>query len=355
MQFLKGKPFRLILATTLLLLPQWAAANRPPGYLADISLSELLEIRVENSDDDAEHDQVHTLDSLTSPSRFALWHRYKEVRFEGYKDGTNALSNTEVLQQFPVLPTVIDQEAHIFGLNYRHSNRLDFTISIPHLYQSTQHIRRSGGPFTLKSDGFGDLSVTGNYAAIRYGTTAVVISAGITAPTGTIDAKGDTPRGKNTQLPYAMQIGSGSWALNPGITYATAKGLWGLGATLGAVVHLDENKRHYTLGDQKSLTLWTDRELNSRVKFGAHLRAEAWGDIDGQDPDVNPLTAPVAYPGAYGGSQIKVGGSMRFDWNDDLYDNSFIEFRAAAPIWQNLNGPQPEQKWEFTIGISYGL
>jgi hypothetical protein len=351
------KAFHLLSISALLLFVcvQDTLAQRSPANLADVPLSELLEFRVEADDHSVFGSDLDELDDLSPSSKLSAWYRQKRVRFEGYMDGTDELSNADVLQQYPVLPTVIDQEAHIYGVNYRHSNRFDLTFSVPYILQSTEHIRRLGAPFTLDSEGFGDISLTANYSAIKYGATAVILSGGITAPTGTIDAKGDTPRGKNTQLPYAMQIGSGTWDLHPGITYGTAKGLWSFGTTLDGVIRLGENDRGYSLGDSAALTLWMDRELTSRFKVGAHVRGETWGGIDGQDADVNPNIAPVADPDTYGGSKIDVGASFRVHWKEDVYENCFLEVGGALPVWQDLNGPQPKEAWEFTVGLSIGF
>ncbi|NNC99888.1 MAG: hypothetical protein HKN85_06885 [Gammaproteobacteria bacterium] len=332
-----------------------ALAQRSPADLADIPLSELLEFHVVS---DAENDlsaRGGEIEDLTVASRLSLWYRYKVVQFEGYRDGKDNLTNEQVLRHFPVLPTVIDQEAHVIGLNYRHSNRLDFTMSIPHIKQSTEHIRRVGSPFTLRSDDWGDLSLSANYAVFKYGADAVVFSFGITAPTGTIDAKGDTPRGKDTQLPYAMQIGSGTWDVHPGITYMTARGAWRLGSTLDGVFRLGTNDRDYSLGNQLAITLWAERPVAERIKFATHIRAESWGDIDGQDSAVNPNIAPVADPNLYGGKQAELKGSLRYQWKEDVYENCFVEVGGAIPVWQDLTGPQPKQAWKLTIGLGIGF
>ena len=47
----------------------------------------------------------------------------------------------------------------------------------------------------------------------------IYVTGGLSFPTGSIDEKGDTPRGKGTQVPYTMQIGSGTYDLQPALVY----------------------------------------------------------------------------------------------------------------------------------------
>ena len=340
-------------------------AQRSPGGLADISLSELLEVSVdaprsssilsETEGDPGGKSAPEAIEALSSGSPASLWYRYKAVEFEGYLDGTTERSNAEVLALYPVLPTVITQEAHIVGLNYRFSNLLDFNLTVPYIFQSTEHIRRRGAPFTLRSEGVGDVAFAANYALYKHGQSAAILTMGITAPTGSINAKGDTPRGRNTQLPYAMQIGSGTWEWHPGLTLTAPLGNWQVGTTLDGAIRLGENDRNYSLGDEFSATVWANRDIGSRLEFGSYVRGECWGGIDGQDLDVNPLIAPVADPNTYGGCSIEVGASLRVKWKEDLYDNCYFELGGGLPVYQNLKGPQPKEKWNLSLGVSIGF
>ncbi|MDG2125309.1 MAG: transporter [Verrucomicrobiales bacterium] len=253
------------------------------------------------------------------------------------------------------MPTVITQEAHIVGINYRHSDKFDLILTVPYILQSTDHIRRVGTPFTLESKGLSDLALTANYSAFRYGSSSVVVSAGLSAPSGSIDKTGDTPRGKDTQLPYAMQIGSGTWELHPGITIASGLQSWTFGATLDSIIRLGENDRDYALGDELAFTAWSNYDLSSRIQLAAHVRGEFWDGINGQDSEVNPRIAPVADPATYGGCQAEIGASARFYWLPHVYDDFFIELGGAVPLWQDLNGPQPRQEWEFTFAFGFGF
>ena len=62
------------------------------------------------------------------------------------------------------------------------------------------------------------------------------LNAGLSLPTGDIDEEDDVlaPTGMRPtlRLPYAMQLGTGTWDLLPGLTYNGNHHQWGWGGTI---------------------------------------------------------------------------------------------------------------------------
>ena len=61
--------------------------------------------------------------------------------------------------------------------------------------------------------------------------SSILVNLGFSLPTGSIDEKGRTPKDANvdTQLPYTMQLGSGTYDIKPSIVYFRSCGrldLW---------------------------------------------------------------------------------------------------------------------------------
>ena len=86
-------------------------------------------------------------------------------------------------------------------------------------------------------------------------------SGGISFPTGSIDETGDTPRGKNTPVPYTMQIGSGTYDLQPGILYTGHDGDLTWGAEFSTKFRVGRNKKNYSLGDRGAVSAWIKKWL----------------------------------------------------------------------------------------------
>ncbi|VAW60958.1 hypothetical protein MNBD_GAMMA08-3059, partial [hydrothermal vent metagenome] len=128
-------PTRFVLAFTLLFSNHVFSST--PSEMADLSMQQLLAI----STDD-------TSEAMQKSNPWKVDVAYKRLKFDGYLDGTNKVSNQDVFfdgseprtdKNFPVLPTVIIQEALITNLTYSLSNISSITVSVPFIKQSTDH------------------------------------------------------------------------------------------------------------------------------------------------------------------------------------------------------------------------
>ncbi len=76
------------------------------------------------------------------------------------------------------------------------------------------------------SSGIGDIALSASTPLWHRDRHAIVANLGVSLPLGSIDEIGPTPRDaeNDTQLPYTMQIGSGTIDLLPGIIYSGGTG-----------------------------------------------------------------------------------------------------------------------------------
>ncbi|NES25727.1 MAG: transporter, partial [Symploca sp. SIO3E6] len=126
---------------------------------------------------------------------FMFSYRYMYMRMDGNRDGTDDLSDQEVLQQFPVTPTNMDMEMHMFGGMYAPTDDLTLMVMIPYVLKEMDHVTRTGVNFTTNSEGFGDLQLTGLYNVLRQNRQRVHFNLGVSFPTGSIDERDDIPAG----------------------------------------------------------------------------------------------------------------------------------------------------------------
>ncbi len=176
-------------------------------------------------------EELSTLDAFPKNALTFHTHLAKELMFsykyifmqmKGNRDGTNKVSNDEVLESFPITPTEMSMQMHMFNLMYAPTDNLTFMTMIPYIQLKMDHITRSGVKFTTKSEGFGDLklkTIYTFYGNIRRDKHRFLLDAGISFPTGSINERDDTPAGSNQKLPYPMQLGSGTFDLLPAIIY----------------------------------------------------------------------------------------------------------------------------------------
>ena len=142
-----------LLAYLFLAMGLSAFGQTPPVDLANMSLGDLLNAKIIRSY--ADHAAFKTggqgapLGYLDS-SRFHFSTSYVKVRFDGYMDGTDDVSIDDVLwtpgeeprtdENFPVVPTVITQEAVQLKGAYDLSEQWSLSLSIPYIRQETEHV-----------------------------------------------------------------------------------------------------------------------------------------------------------------------------------------------------------------------
>jgi hypothetical protein len=315
-----------------------------PIDLMDLSLEELLNVHI-----------IGRVHSASGPSgeddtRWGFRYRYVLTMFEDYKDGSSDLSIPEVLEQFPVVPNEIKQCAHVFQVTYDASEDMSLFAMLPYIRQSTDHVRRMGDPFTIDSEGMGDVLVQATKSLQPQGEHHITLTGGLSLPTGSIDERGDTPRGKNSQLPYTMQIGSGTFDVVPGVTYTRHSDRFHLGGQLKGTLRLGKSGRDYSLGDRLLLTAWLQAEATESLSATVKVAFQHWEKIEGADPVLDPTIAPVADPSRYGGQRATVNLGLDLAIPVDGLDGHHLEVDAGMPFYEHLNGPQPGQEWTFSVG-----
>ena len=177
-----------------------------------------------------------------------LSYRYMTMEMDGMRRGTNSISTSSVLNDgfFTVAPEWMTMDMHMLGLMYAPSDQLTLMVMANYLETEMRHLVRPLGPllaaigddgFTTRSNGLGDLRLTGLYRFYLKQNHRAHFGLGLSLPTGSIDEKDRTPRPgmppsfNRNQLPAAMQLGSGTFDLLPSLTYAGRYQDWSWGGT----------------------------------------------------------------------------------------------------------------------------
>ncbi|MFT5483618.1 MAG: hypothetical protein ACI9GW_002276, partial [Halieaceae bacterium] len=311
-------------------------------------------------------------DNPTTPHEDAdrRWHfRYGYISssYSDYLDGTKKLSLDDVLfapgedvrtqQNFPVVPHEITQEVHAVSLGYDINDDFSLNVTVPYVKQQTDHISVVPGydHFNISSKGLGDIIVVGRYSLSETTNGKWNIGLGLSFPTGGIDEQGDTPKGPgDQQLPYSMQLGSGTYDIPAYIAFSgiTEKFRWGVDAN--AKVRLGSNDRDYCLGNSVGLAAWIRFEIGNRIAPSMQLSYTNWGAINGKDeelvvPGAFPYPAGVLNPRLYGGQIAEL--TLALDIPDFVFGQD-LRIGYSFPVYQSLNGPQPGKDYSFSISFT---
>ena len=304
-------------------------------------------------------------DHTHGKGEFMLSYRLMRMEMEGMRSVTEELSTDQVLspegENFLVTPLSMPMNMHMIGGMYAVSDELTFMAMVNLLEVSMDHQTRMGGNFTTNAQGLGDMRINGMYKFFDNKRQRMHINLGVNIPTGDIDAQDITPASapNKAQLPYPMQLGTGTFDLLPGLTYLgqTDNGSWGAQA-LGAI-RLGENEREYSQGNQLEATSWLAYKLNVWVSTSLRVRGLFRGEIQGADPTfdgpVMMRMVPTVFPGNFGGSTVFAGGGFNFFVPSGALKDLRIAIEVEAPIWQELNGPQLETDFVLTVGAQYAF
>lgn len=330
-------------------------AQTVPSDLVEVSLEDLFAANV-----------LSEAQERTTKKRWHLSYRYATARFDEYHTGGNSLTYEDVLWRpgearsganYPVVPTEISQDVHAVLLGYDYSDKLTLRVSIPYIKQSTDHISIVPGydAFNISSSGLGDVVVLGDYVIGTTVNSVWRVGAGLSIPTGSIDEEGDTPRAPgDQQLPYTMQVGSGTYDVPLALVYEKYEEGFRWGVSTRATLRTGENDRDYRLGHKASVESWLSLSSLGAFRPGVKLAYQWQGKISGEDATLRipnpayPYPAPVVDPDAFGGQQVDFSVYLDADLGVDGW-SARVEY--SRPVYLDLNGPQTAEDYHLSLTL----
>ncbi len=312
--------------------------------------------------------------------KWMLSYRYMRMDMEGNRIGTREVSPEEIATTVPnqnpvtlpngnvitprfmrVVPTKMSMDIHMFSAMYAPTDNLTLMFMLPVIRKSMDHVTFAGpagttirGGFTTESEGVGDVKISGLFRLYDDAVNHLHLNMGISAPTGSIEERDDIldPLGRtpNVRLPYAMQIGTGTWDLLPGLTYTARTGDLSWGAQYRAEIRLeDENDEGYAWGDKHMVTGWLAYQFAPWISTSIRASYSTQSEIEGRDLQIG---GPVQTANAdfYGGERLDLLAGVNLAGQSGVLSGHRLAFEFGVPVYQNLNGPQMETDWLFTLG-----
>jgi len=253
----------------------------------------------------------------------------------------------------------------MLGLMYAPTEDITLMFMLNYLEKSMDHVTFAGmmgttrlGTFTTGSSGLGDTRASALWRLFDSGVHHLHLNLGVSAPTGSIDEEDRVLTPMNTRptlrLPYAMQLGSGTWDLEPGLTYTGSHARLGWGAQYLATVRLGENDEDYTLGDRHQLTGWGSYRPVGWASLSVRLTYLDEDSIDGRDP---LIAAPVttANPDNYGGERLDLGLGINLVGQQGGLRGHRLAIEYQTTVDQDANGVQLEMQSMLTLGYQYAF
>ncbi len=302
-------------------------------------------------------------------------YRFMIMIMEDNLVGSNGIAADEIITTVPnrffgapmqpptlrVVPTEMTTNMHMLGGMYGLSDSLTLMAMVNYLQKEMDHVTYQGGMgttvlgnFTTKTSGLGDVKLGGLYRLADSGSRRWHATAVLSLPTGSIDETDTilTPMNMTptVRLPYPMQLGSGTYDLEGGMTYVQYLRESSWGAQWKSVLRLGENDEDYTLGNTHELSAWYAYRFSDLFSGSVRLKYFDRANIDGIDPLV---VAPVqtANPDYHAAQRWDLGLGINYKSRS----GHRLGAEYVLPISQKLDGPQMEMQdgLTFTYQISF--
>ncbi|MGB1466944.1 MAG: transporter, partial [Alcanivorax nanhaiticus] len=173
-------------------------------------------------------------DHTHGKGEWMLSYRYMGMSMSGAKSGSDSLSTEEAFAEIPgmgmmnmkVLPYEMTMDMHMLGGMYAPTDNLTLVAMLPYATREmtaksrmTMMMNTTESEVETETSGIGDVSLGGLYKFYDQGGYRLHLNLVLGLPTGSIEEEDYIPmQQQDVQLPYGMQLGSGSYEARPGIT-----------------------------------------------------------------------------------------------------------------------------------------
>ena len=292
-------------------------------------------------------------DHTHEQGEYMLAYRYMRMSMAGNRDGTSEQTTASVLDHFMVAPLDMTMTMHMAGIMYAPSDAVTLMAMANWVDNAMNHQTRMGMGFAASSSGLGDASLGALIGLKSEGSTRVHLNGGLSLPVGSIERTGVTPMsdGNAVQLPYPMQLGSGTWDVTPGITVLGMSESWSWGFQGMGRLRMGENSRGYRQGHSAMGTAWFALKPSDMLSLSVRGEGRLWGDYSGHDAAyMNRMMAPTVREDLRGGRRLDVPLGLNLYFPDGALAGHRLAVEWHMPVFQSLHGPQLETDWMLTVG-----
>ena len=278
----------------------------------------------------------------------------------GNRMGSDNIQDSDIYQNFMVAPQQMSMEMFMLGLMYAPSDKVTLMLMqnmVSKDMDLTAQMTMENGmtmqnDFSTSSSGLGDLKLGMLYGIFSNGKNSLHLNTRINVPIGKIDNRDATPMMADAKLPYAMQLGTGTFDLTLGATFKRnfSKLAWGIQQL--NTFSTGHNSEGYRFGNMHELHSWLGYNISNKIGVNARISGSTQASISGMDKELNPMMVPTANPANYGGELVSGGlGSNILIAKGKL----ILAVELNAPLYQNYNGIFMNTDYTVNAGIRYNV
>lgn len=272
-------------------------------------------------------------------------YRYMNMAMSGVMLGDRDISDSEVLSKYNALPKDMRMNMHMLMLMYGVTDR--FTV-MGMFHYTTAWMKMSmlmGKVYhahTMKTAGIGDIKLNAIYAVIKRHNHQLLLSLGASLPAGSIHFKGrnGSIMYPGQRYPYNMQAGTGTFDLQPCVSYLAQHGKLYYSLQASAAVRTTYNAVGYRYGNEAGLMAWMAYRWLPFLSSSLRLEATLTGAMQGNDPSLDRSLEIAADAANYGGKRLNGYVGSVFQPTRGFLKTSKFCMEFGLPLYQHYMGYQ---------------
>ncbi len=291
-------------------------------------------------------------DHIHKKGEFMVSYRAMTMEMNQVFDGSSDIAGNA---GYMLAPQKMTMDMNMLSVMYAPTDKLTL-MTMASYKHNTMDMQNPAGVkvMEMKSSGPGDTWISAYYQVLNQrkgeGSINAHIGLGLSLPTGDIDKK--APNGRD--LPFPMQLGSGTYDLAPSITYNHyINDVWSWGGQAKATFHTGTNDAGYSLGDNVNLTSWVARKLNANFSVSGRVNFKAWSGVEGTQENglhaLNPNLSLPADPNNTGGTRTDLYLGVNYIHESGIR----LATELGKTIHQDVQGVQLTNDWSLNFGIQY--
>ncbi len=318
------------------------------------------------------------VDHVHEKGKLGIAYSYMNMAMQGSQSGTSSVSDNQVFVNYMMAPNKMNMQMHMlmpmygitdkltamvminYNINTMSMNMMPMsTMSMPGMVMTNP---TANMPANMKSSGLGDTKLYLLYNFLSSCNQRLVVAAGVSLPTGSINVRGTTMEGSNSIMSYCMQLGTGTYNLLPSIVYANQFNHFSFGVAFQGNIKLGVNSHNYSLGNESSFSPWAAYKVASWASIS--LRGEGYymSALYGYDNGINQTASsdPTANVYNYGSKKL-INGLVGINLYSpkSCFKGLHLLIECGMPLYQNLQGrPFPTgvaPQQEFQMPVKYTL
>lgn len=292
-----------------------------------------------------------------------LAYRYMNNAASGLLSGTTAVSSAAVFNDYLMLPASAGMDMHMFMAMYGFSDHFTVMAMLNYnsmamameMFSADQHHHSESNDQRMLISGPGDVKIHALYDVLRSKNRQIIISAGLSLPSGSITRKGigDDVAYSGKNLPYAMQLGSGTVDALPGLSYFYTRDEIAFGAQSTATLHFYNNSVGYRFGNEMTCNAWLAYRWLSFLSSSLRAEYSLTGKIQGVDLSLYKYNEPSANPANYGGQRLSLYLGSAWQINKGAFKNMRFVFEYGRPLYLQVNGIQSKMTGTINTSLNY--